>query len=215
MEKEKRRKKEMMRRMFAPGGLIFRSQREESCRGDGGKWKNLKNTTATTEQEEPREPEEPPRSLWPVSSNGEPVIISVQPLHPLPEQPEPSDPPTPDPTSAPSTEDSVGGGEEVEEAPPLQPEIFTDPKTASEETSEPGASGETAPSRSLAPWISKPLQWKFNRDMKKSYERERKYGHQLISLKNPKRLICVAEHEQNLRQTLREKHEKLEKKWNK
>ncbi|XP_036433928.1 trichohyalin-like [Colossoma macropomum] len=127
MEREMKRKRELMKKLFSPGVNMFRTENRVQRR----KQRNLKEPSINEEEQAQLEgQEEPQRSSWPVSPNGEPLVISIKPSNPVLEEPEPCEPSPTDPPTDPHTEDTVGGDESsvVEEA-VLKPEGFTEPQS--------------------------------------------------------------------------------------
>ncbi|KAG9276778.1 ABC transporter F family member 4-like [Astyanax mexicanus] len=223
MEKEKQRKKEMMKRMFAPGGLIFRPQQEDDQRRPVRRQReDLKPSSCSVEehQKTEEETEKPPRPCWPVSSNGEAVVITVKPLHPFPEE-EGTELGTS--SSGASAKGSIGGEFE---------EVFTEPDPSEAEdqtslnqsnTSTPAdTTSEIQPNnqqKGVVNWISKKLHQRHERAIEKSIQREKKHGNKFCLVRMPEadRLVRISEYEKMKRQRMQIKEENRQemiKKWN-
>ncbi|KAG9278877.1 chromatin assembly factor 1 subunit A-like [Astyanax mexicanus] len=228
MMKEKQRKKERMRKMFAPDGLIFRPQNDGGRCGAQKKRENLLKTSSSTDEEEEKkdeekkevqqqEPEKPPPSYWPVSTNGKPVVITVQPLHPVPEE---------DISSTLEEPVLLEQPEEPPEESPRQPSLSGSGLPSSQPSDlepAPSDAGDdpylTKERKGVVNWLNKKLQDRHERLMEKSIKKEKKYGHRLRLHPTPtdNRFLPVSEIEQMKREEMQKserRRQALVNKWN-
>ena len=136
MIRQQRWKKERLRKMFTPGQSWFISEDEPRRRGFGGR--RMRNKTSSEDKKEENTDMENKQDhlqglSWPVSSNGEGLLISVKPLHPCAEpeeEPRALTPSTADHNTDHTMEDSVGEQEitTAPEEPGPQPQAFSEPQ---------------------------------------------------------------------------------------
>ncbi|KAL6478373.1 hypothetical protein MHYP_G00142080 [Metynnis hypsauchen] len=135
MDKQQQRKKEQLRRMYAPGHNWFISENGAQRRGLGGK--RMRNKICSEEKKEENtdlenKQENLQRLSWPVSPNGEGLLINVKPLHPCTEPEE--EPRDLTPSTAESTKDPTRKNLEEQEInatpeePSPHPHTFSEPQ---------------------------------------------------------------------------------------
>ncbi|KAL6463039.1 hypothetical protein MHYP_G00274300 [Metynnis hypsauchen] len=134
MERQQRWKKERLRKMSTPGHRWIISQ-DEPRRRDFGSTRTRNKTSNEDKKEENTDMENKQDHLqglsWPVSSNGEGLLISVKPLHTYAEPEEETralTPSTADHNTDHTMEDSVREQEITAEEPGQQPQAFSEPQ---------------------------------------------------------------------------------------